>query len=243
MSKGQKKASLRDLSRERPGYEETSKIRKYLETASDVEAAITYAALIEQELEHLLFYRLKIKDREIIDDLTADGGSLSTFYDKILLGHAIKLYGDEICHNLHIIRRIRNVFAHAVMRVKFSNPLIVKELSRLRLRPKLDRKWARSLKDIQSEKGDARINYFILCTDCNVHLILRYTALLNASLRYHKRKRAKKPSGLGFFGGSPISLLTGYPQSQTGDPNRESQPERAGAQNYLAVMSKMAEKK
>src|ERR1700690_3791905 len=110
MSKRKPKPSLRDLSREVPTLEESVQLRKELREKPDIQVVISTCAGVDRELENLIFYRLKIKDPEAIKELTSDGAPLSSFRDKIEFGRVLKLYPDDVAKNLHIIRRIRNVF-------------------------------------------------------------------------------------------------------------------------------------
>jgi hypothetical protein len=57
---------------------------------------------------------------------------LSTFYGRIMVGHAIGIYGMMVREELDVIRRVRNVFAHAMRPLSFSHPFIAKEVRSLR---------------------------------------------------------------------------------------------------------------
>src|SRR5580704_5762255 len=76
----------------------------------------------------------------LIDDLTdddkrylfeSDGGPLSSFHGKILIGFAIGMYGPATRHDLLAIKRIRNAFAHAPRSINFDTPEIISECTRL----------------------------------------------------------------------------------------------------------------
>src|SRR6185437_4518753 len=107
MSKGKPKPNLRDLSREYPAAADFKDLRAYLFTdAPDLEAAISSSASVEMDLENLILYRLKVTNPQTIKELTEEGAPLCTFHDKIELGLVLKLYSQDVAHNLHIIRRV-----------------------------------------------------------------------------------------------------------------------------------------
>src|SRR5262245_6781819 len=53
---------------------------------------------------------------------------LNSFYSKIITGYALGIYDDGIRDNLHIVRNIRNAFAHSRKLIRFDHPAVVNEL-------------------------------------------------------------------------------------------------------------------
>ena len=95
--------------------------KKEFAKESDRACVILSAAMLDSSLESLLRSRL-IPTSASQDDLF-DGANapLSTFDAKINLSHRIGLISSQLCRDLHIIRRIRNQFAHDVFGCSFDN--------------------------------------------------------------------------------------------------------------------------
>jgi hypothetical protein len=90
------------------------------------------ASNVERELEWLLITRImRYYDSAIHDKLVDRDGALNSFYAKNYLGIAFALYEKRILNNLEIVRRIRNVFAHAAAPLSFSADSIAKECMKL----------------------------------------------------------------------------------------------------------------
>jgi len=66
--------------------------------------------------------------RELFD---RDGAPLGTFYDKIEIGYALRLFDKEVRDELHRIRRIRNAFAHHLSVRTFSSPQLKGDMDKL----------------------------------------------------------------------------------------------------------------
>ena len=56
---------------------------------------------------------------------------LGTFGAKIKMGHALQLYGDITRADLNCVKDIRNVFAHAKMKLDFSNSEVIDACNQL----------------------------------------------------------------------------------------------------------------
>jgi hypothetical protein len=98
---------------------------KELSDAPDRVAAIVAASLVEDSLRWALnsYFILNIsEDEEKI--LFENSGILSTFHAKVLMGHALGLFGPVARGDLTTIKDIRNVFAHAPRRIDFTTPAI-----------------------------------------------------------------------------------------------------------------------
>ena len=88
--------------------------------------AILAAAGVEDGLEYAIenqFMRglSKTEFRTIFDS----DDMLGTFGAKIKMGHALRVYGDITQADLNCIKDIRNVFAHAKMKLDFSHPHVI----------------------------------------------------------------------------------------------------------------------
>lgn len=75
---------------------------------SDRACAVLGAALLDARLESLYNRRLRFSK----DELLSGNGPLGTFSARIRLAHALAWIGDDVQHDLHIIRSVRNEFAH-----------------------------------------------------------------------------------------------------------------------------------
>jgi hypothetical protein len=60
------------------------------------------------------------------DELFTFNGPGGTFSNKIIIGHALGIFGDRTRQNLDIIRTIRNAFAHAAHPIRFDDPAIAR---------------------------------------------------------------------------------------------------------------------
>ncbi|UZE93030.1 MAG: hypothetical protein IB617_02620 [Candidatus Nealsonbacteria bacterium] len=81
---------------------------------TDRAAMILTASLIENTLTTLLknyLVQVSTKDDELFDGPTAP---LSNFNSKVQFAHRLGLISQKLAHDLHIIRKIRNDFAHNV---------------------------------------------------------------------------------------------------------------------------------
>jgi DNA-binding MltR family transcriptional regulator len=102
-----------------PTEEEQLKTREWiemfivhLEIQEDRSAAITAVSMLEGMLSQALKYRLILNSR-LRDQLFGGYGPLATFSAKIDLGYAVGLYNSDTNYDLHVIRRVRNHFAHS----------------------------------------------------------------------------------------------------------------------------------
>ena len=97
--------------------EETSK-------ESDLAAAILIAAemdrLLQSIVEKLFFQKAKASD----PDLFESGGPIDNFSSRIEVAYRLGLMPKNYHDDLHIIRKIRNKFAHAPKGLTFNDPPI-----------------------------------------------------------------------------------------------------------------------
>jgi hypothetical protein len=92
---------------------------------TDRGAAIIAAAVIEDVLEHLIIARLvelPSKRKKALFDQS--NGPLSSLSSKIELGLALGLFNDERRGSLHLIREVRNAFAHTMDPISFENKFL-----------------------------------------------------------------------------------------------------------------------
>jgi hypothetical protein len=204
-NRGKSKPKLRDLGRKLPTTEEAMEVFRAARIDSDpITAAILGAVLVESELEALLRHRLKRQSDTEWAELVADNGPLSTFHRKILLGRALRLYGEEVNHNLNIIRNIRNTFAHAKKLITFEHELVVAELRSTAI-PKVRKRGHR---DVKSLKWGGQGCYLSLSHHVSMMLLQRHNAAYRASNRRYKLKTEKRMAERL----SPLARLMADPQ-------------------------------
>lgn len=127
------KNPLRELSRQIPSPPEVKKIMNGLIEQDDLHVAITAVSIIEAHLEKLIVTRLHSTDKDFINRLFENRGPLSDFNSKILVAEAFGLLTPPLANELHIMRTIRNTFAHAKMPLSFSMQPIEAEVRKLKL--------------------------------------------------------------------------------------------------------------
>ena len=71
-----------------------------------------------------------------MEDLFRDSGPLGSFYARIDLGLAMARYTEQVWRDLHIIKLIRNEFAHRTSPITFLTPDVRRLCRKLQL-PKL----------------------------------------------------------------------------------------------------------
>ena len=128
-----KRSALRELSRRFPAPREIKKIMDSLRNKDDLHAAIIAVSIVEASLEQLIVTRLKKSDKDLLDRLFQNRGPLSDFNSKILIAEAFGILTGPLAEELHVMRAVRNAFAHAKMHLSFADQPVALEVSRLRL--------------------------------------------------------------------------------------------------------------
>jgi len=111
-----------------------SAVWKEMDEAAPRAAAIMAGAFVEDALQWAIegFFDRGLTSEEKIRVFEGGGAPLGSFYSKIVIGHALGLYGPIVRSDLHIIRQIRNAFAHSPRSVTFEMPEIVSECEKFR---------------------------------------------------------------------------------------------------------------
>jgi hypothetical protein len=84
-------------------------------------AAILRATDVENALRKSIRRWLNLGPK-MRDELFGSNGPGGTFTNKIIIAHALGIFGDKTRQNLDIIRTIRNAFAHAAHPIRFDDP-------------------------------------------------------------------------------------------------------------------------
>jgi hypothetical protein len=180
-----KKAKIKELSRAPPTDKEHGEVRAlfYGQAAHPIVTAILGASLVEHDLDRLLRRRFLRRDDETWKSLTDEKGPLSTFYQKIECGYAFKIYDEGMCKNMHIVRAIRNQFAHTKRLITFQNEAILSQLRLASFPTKRDRERFKA--DLaRGDEHTGRTAYIVLCTHISV-------TLLNSSSRAFQKSTAR----------------------------------------------------
>jgi hypothetical protein len=127
------KNALRELSRQIPSPPEIKKIMNDLFDRDDLNIAITAVSIVEAHLEKLIISRLHRSDKDFTNRLFENRGPLSDFNSKILVAEAFGLLTRPLADELHVIRGIRNTFAHAKMTLTFDLEPVESEVRKLKL--------------------------------------------------------------------------------------------------------------
>ena len=86
-------------------------------------SVILAGTLVEDSLRALLISRMAPGvGKDGPKDLFGPMKPLSTFSAKIRMGFALKLYGERTFHDLELLRKLRNLFAHGKLAIDFNTP-------------------------------------------------------------------------------------------------------------------------
>jgi DNA-binding MltR family transcriptional regulator len=125
------------------------------ENESDRGAAVLAGSYVENHLG--LYLKLKMKDPSLAERMFSSEGSLSTFSQRIDLAQAFGFLSREQCADLHLIKKIRNHFAHHPKEASFNDKLVSDWVANL-----IATKTKVAMPDgTRSSLGDARFRYLI----------------------------------------------------------------------------------
>jgi hypothetical protein len=98
-----------------------------LKTQSDRGAAVIAAAVLDDLLEFLILQRLINLGAERRESLFGrTGAPLSSFSAKIEMAYALGVIANEMRLGMHLIRDVRNEFAHRIEQITFDHPDVAK---------------------------------------------------------------------------------------------------------------------
>ncbi len=100
---------------------------------NDRGAALLLVANLENSMRIAIEGKLSTAERHRAMLFDGEVSPFGTFSRKIRMGYALRLFGDETRSNLEIIRRIRNVFAHAPCPLHFSTVEVVNACALLKV--------------------------------------------------------------------------------------------------------------
>lgn len=100
---------------------------------NDHEAAIVGAAILDAMLEKLIVKKLVHAPSKLTAMLFEKRGPLSDFHSRILVATAFGFIKPDLAGDLHRVKTIRNVFAHAKTPVSFKTPEIKNEIDKIQV--------------------------------------------------------------------------------------------------------------
>jgi DNA-binding MltR family transcriptional regulator len=154
-SRGQKKPSLYDLSRQHVRPEDRDEYIKELLGGSDRAAALVAAADVEAFLPLLIRLKVTRLDEAELKALFFERNApLGEFAARTLVAYGLGVIDAGERDDLNIIRRVRNVFAHSVAPVTFEHELIAQECSHLSYRETVPR-------EMELTYGQPKLRYVI----------------------------------------------------------------------------------
>jgi len=229
----QPKATLGELSRRQPSYEESVAVYNKHVEGEPLIMVILGHSYIEHQLDVLLRRAFKNPDDTVWAELISPHGPLSTFMSKIISAKALKIIDDVTADHLNRVRNIRNTFAHAKILIDFDMPEVAKEIRGARLPEKKYRERYGWIKKARSEKVSAKHAFRLLCYAAALAIMNRRIRANNTTMQNYKRSYQRNslkelamalqaPAGQSF--GSGLSQL-----NQTVSPKPPKSPEGAPA--------------
>ena len=177
------KRKLRDLSRQELSVDEFERALAALDAPDvpDMIAAVLAATLVEYQLEQVLKLNFRRKDDSTWGRMTDSAGPLRDFHSKIVLGHALSSFDEDMRTNLNIVRDIRNAFAHSRTLLTFDHRDIGPELRKVRP----VRKGKQILQSGVLVLGSSKRAYLELC----MSLLMYFQLKLNESWKRKDKRR------------------------------------------------------
>lgn len=152
-----------------------------------IATGILGAVAVEYQMDELIRRRFGRQDDETWAAMQSENGPLHSFFSKITIAYAFKIIDEKTRDDMHIVRTIRNAFAHSRKIISFDDDLILKELAGA---SNFDKK----LKKIAGEsrnKNEARLLYVNLCHTIYLKLLKRRTKnIKNSAYRYQRKTKA-----------------------------------------------------
>jgi DNA-binding MltR family transcriptional regulator len=122
-----------------PSREEFNEVIKEIEGSSARGSAILAVNYVENVLRFFIRIRLVKMSNDHFDKLCDRDGPIGSFSQTIELSYALGIINSTFLHDLRIIRKIRNDFAHTLRSLEFDH----KDIVRVKVRVKLSLKSSR----------------------------------------------------------------------------------------------------
>jgi hypothetical protein len=212
------------LSRREPSDDEFDASLAEFQSAHDRIAAIMGAALVENTLVDAIKVCLD-DDSNTSQLFYEDKSPFGTFYARIVAAKGFALISERLAEDLHIIRNIRNQFAHSVLCLDFKNEHIAAECEKLKRYPN----WP----ELRRKRTRSRRYYQNACYTLTVYLLKQVNRKLAEETAELERKnqelklkslQSERPEKFG---------LTALLQAYSGINAIVSASHESGSQNFL----------
>jgi hypothetical protein len=165
------KSSLRALSYKEASLDDTDEFQTQLShETNDRGACILMATNVEIALNRAVF-RVLEWDETTYGHLTSAEGPAGSFAQKIHLGRALRIYGEDTQHNLDYIRLIRNAFAHTHAPISFETKEVKDAVGLLKQVPAMPPVGVAAYVDYQASDFTSR-NSFKRACDVAAHNLM-----------------------------------------------------------------------
>lgn len=140
MSTSSTSKALKDLSQTKFDASRVDEFVNEINSGNDRAVAIVWGAMTEDALHRAIIRWMNHLSKDEHERLTGPNGPLATFSGKITIGYAIRLLEREHQRDLHIVREVRNAFAHSIVGLSFTTKETVGVCERFSLATKLKAK-------------------------------------------------------------------------------------------------------
>ena len=112
---------------------DANEVMELLQMESERGMTLLAASLFDTELEKLANIIVQFGNSKLHKDITVFPGSLSGFSSRIKLLYAMGIIDENTYHSLEVIRKLRNICAHAPKEFTFDNEDVWVEISKIPL--------------------------------------------------------------------------------------------------------------
>ncbi len=151
---------------------------------TDRGAAVLAGSYVENFLAAYL--KFQMVDQSLSERLFSDGGSLSSFSQRIDFAQAFGFLPSSVCAQLHLIRKIRNHFAHHPKSASFTESPVRNYANELSFAAE------KLLPDGQSLKVDGLKNAYLL--SAGMFVVMAHNQMHVASSAVMSEIKPRKPS-------------------------------------------------
>jgi hypothetical protein len=117
--------NLKAYTRQEPDIEHRTALEKEMYHESDRASVVMFGSQVELALEKLLKKKFRSGlSNEKLKGLFEYNAPLASFSAKIDVAYALNLIGPVALHDLHIVRTLRNEFAHSRMPLTYDHPAV-----------------------------------------------------------------------------------------------------------------------
>lgn len=182
-SRGAQRPTLNSLTRKRIGIDDVDGWFDEMENGTDRACALVAVSGVSNDLKPLISTKLRgLSEAEMDALFEGRGAPMQDFRSRIDMAYALRLIDKKVRDNLHILRRIRNAFAHSPSSLSFDHPLVAAECKKLILFRKYGQKDA---------SFDNRLRFVLAAVQSANKINNRHTTALTAQIRRLKKQYEK----------------------------------------------------